>query len=315
MAAVPAPVDLLFSGTPEVGRTDALLVSRAGRVEIERYGEGVDAATTLRSWSMAKSMLHAVVGMLVADGDLVLDHPAPVAAWADPGDPRHAITLRHLLTMRSGLEWTEDVVDGRLPDVVTMLYGNDRKPVPDTAAFAADRALVHEPGRVMSYSSGTSAIVSGIVRDVIGPAETMQRWLRERLFGPTGMTSATPRFDASGSWMASSFCFCTASDFVRFGQLYLDGGVTADGHRILDEAWTATAAVETGRDVDGMVHTMHWWRFGDERWGAFYASGYEGQYVIVVPPEQLVVVRLGQTDTDQRTHVRDALTELIDSFG
>jgi len=307
-------IDLLFSGAPEVGRTDALVVTRRRHIEVERYGVGVDAATTLRSWSMAKSMLHATVGMLVADGELTLDAPAPVAAWAGRDDPRRAITLRHLLTMRSGLAWIEEPIDGRLPDVVTMLYGNDRRPVPDTAAFAADRPLAHEPGSVTHYSSGTSAIVSGIVRDVVGPGEPYRQWLRERLFDPVGMTSATPRFDAAGTWMASSFCFCTARDFARFGQLYLDGGVTSNGMRILDAAWTDTAAIETGREPDGMVHTMHWWRFGENAWGAFYASGYEGQYIVVVPELDLVVVRLGQTPTEQRAHVRDALTELIASF-
>ena len=310
-----SPVDRLFSATPEVGRTDALLVTRRRRIEIERYGEGVDAATTLRSWSMAKSMLHAVVGLLVADGDLGLDAPAPVAGWAGADDPRRAITLRHLLTMRSGLEWIEDPVDGVVPDVVTMLYGLDRRPAARHRGVSRPTGgSSHEPGSVMAYSSGTSAIISGIVRDVVGRDDVAHAWLRERLFDPVGMASATPRFDASGSWMASSYCFCTARDFARFGQLYLDGGVTSSGARLLAESWTATAAVETGRDADGMIHTMHWWRFGENPWGAFFASGYEGQYLVVVPALDLVVVRLGQTPTEQRLHVRDALTELIGSF-
>jgi len=305
----------LFSDAPEIGRTDALLVLHRGEVAVEHYGTGIDAGTTLRSWSMAKSMLHAAVGMLVGDGALDIDARAPVAAWADPDDPRHAIRLRHLLTMQSGLDWCEAPVDGvpTLPDSYLMVYGNDGGPQPDTAAWAAGRPLVRAPGGATHYSSGNSAIVSSVVGDLVGRDGAYRRWLQQRLFDPVGMRSATPRFDPSGSWMASSFCFCTARDFARFGQLYLDDGVV-DGRRLLPEGWAATAAHETGRDDQGRIHTMHWWRFGDDPWDAFHASGYLGQHIVVVPPLDLVVVRLGETATDQRDHVHDALTALIASF-
>ena len=307
------PVEALFSGAPEVGRTDALLVQRGGQVVLERYGDGVDAGTTLRSWSMAKSMLHAVVGMLVDEGRLVLDDPAPVAAWSGADDPRRAITLRHLLQMRPGLEWSEIYLTDTPSDVVEMLFGRELEPQPDVAAFAADKPLVAEPGSTFNYSSGTSNIVSGIARDVVGAGAAYEAFLRERLFAPLAMTSADPKLDAAGTWIASSYCFCTARDFASFGQLYLDGGVR-DGRRLVSAEWVAAAAQEVSRDPEGRAHSMHWWQMFADRWpGAFNASGYEGQYTIVIPSLDLVVVRLGQT-TAERDTVEVHLTALIESF-
>jgi CubicO group peptidase (beta-lactamase class C family) len=308
------PAGQLLSGAPEIGRTDALVVQQRGEVVVERYGDGVDASTTLRSWSMAKSLLHAAVGLLVAEGRLSLDEPAPVTQWADEDDPRHAITLRHLLTMRPGLAWVEEYHPGQVSDVIELLFGRGGDPQPDVAAFAADKPLAHQPGSTFCYSSGTSNIVSGIVRDVVGAGAAYEEWLRTRLFGPLGMTSATPKLDAAGTWIASSYCFCTAREFASFGQLYLDGG-RRDGAALLPPEWVAMASEPTGTDEEGRIHTHHWWRFRPlQDLGAFYASGFEGQYTIVVPALDLVVVRLGWTDDDARDAVQDALTLLVRSF-
>jgi CubicO group peptidase (beta-lactamase class C family) len=322
-----AALDRLFGGGP-VGRTDAVVVMRRGDTIVERYGPGVTATTTLRSWSMAKSMLHAVVGMLVDEGRLAMDEPAPVPEWRGETDQRGAITLAMLMRMRSGLAWVEDPGDGGgRSDVVDMLYGDAGTPHRDTAAFAAAAPLADPPGTRFDYSSGTSAIVSRLVGDVIagsaaaeraaidGPARAavVGEFLERRLFGPLGMTSATPKCDRSGNWMASSFCFCTATDFARFGQLYLDGGRCGSG-RLLSERWVATASIETGRDDQGRIHTSHWWRFVDEPWSAFHASGWRGQYIVVVPEADLVVVRLGET-LDDRGEVESSIRELIEQFG
>jgi CubicO group peptidase (beta-lactamase class C family) len=261
---------------------------------------------------MAKSMLHACVGMLVAEGALDVEAPAPVVAWSDPDDPRHAITLWNLLTMQPGLAWMEDYEPGSRSDVIDLLFGVERRPQPDVAAWAAAKPLVVPPGTLLNYSSGTSSIVSGIVRDVVGAGPDYEAWLRARLFDPLGMSSATPRFDSVGTWLASSYCFCTAREFASFGQLYLDDGVR-DGQRLLTSDWVATARTETGRG-DGNPHTAHWWLFGDNPWGAFHCSGYEGQYIVVVPALDLVVVRLGQTKDAEREDVTQTLTDLVASY-
>lgn len=301
-------------GGANLGRTDALMVVQHGDVVLERYGEGIDATSRLTSWSMAKSMLHAAVGLLVAEGALEPSAPAPVPEWADPSDERHAITLWDLLRMRPGLQWSEDYVDGDGSDVIEMLFARDWTPVADTGGFAAAKPSVAEPGTVLNYSSGTSNIVSRIVRDVVGAGAEYEAWLQERLWDPVGMASARPEFDEAGTWIASSYCWCTTRDFARFGELYRHGGRVGD-EQVLDPAWVATARTPTGTDEDGRTHTAHWWTYaGDNPWGAFQCSGYEGQYIVVVPPLDAVVVRLGQTDAALRDNVVTLLSGVISAL-
>ena len=278
--------------------TRAAVVVHRGRLVAERYAGTTDAwgdeptpigpSTPLISWSMAKSMLHAVVGMLVADGHLRLDEPVDVPAWP-AGDPRSAITLEHLLTMRDGLDFAEDYDDAGASHVIEMLFGDG---IGDTAAYAAGRPLAHEPGTVFNYSSGTSNIVSGIVRRTLGGGDEYRRFLFERLFGPIGMRSADPRFDEAGTWIASSYVWATARDMARFGYLYLRDGVW-EGRRLLPEGWVAHGSLARSQDEQGRRYGAHWWVVGDDL-GSFWANGYEGQSILVCPGLDLVVVRLGQ---------------------
>jgi len=307
------PVEALMVDSPERGHTDALLVLQHGEVLSEHYAPDVDSSTPLRSWSMAKSMVHAAVGLLVQEGRIQPDAPAAVPEWAAEGDPRSAITLTDLLQMRPGLAWNEDYVDGDGSDVIEMLFARDWEPVVDTGGFAASKALVHEPGSTLNYSSGTTNIVARLIRDLVGPDEQFRAWLQENLFGPLGMDSADPAFDESGTWIGSSYCHCTARDFARFGELYLNDG-RVGRRQLLDPAWIATASRGTGIDEEGRVHTSHWWLFGDNPWGAFQCSGYEGQYIVVVPPLDAVVVRLGKSEAGLRENVTAQLKALIDGL-
>ncbi|MFP5322047.1 MAG: serine hydrolase domain-containing protein [Acidimicrobiia bacterium] len=294
-----------------LARTRAVVVVHRGRLVAERYGDRtdvwgevtgapIDATTPLLSWSMAKSMLHAVVGMLVAEGRLDLDAPAPVPEWDDPGDPRRAITLQQLLEMRDGLDFAEDYAPddeggSGVSHVIEMLFGEG---VDDVAGYGARRPLAHEPGSTFNYSSGTSNVISGVIRRELGGAEPYRRFLHERLFDPIGMRSADPRFDDAGTWVASSYVWATARDMARFGTLYLRDGVW-DGQRLLPEGWVDHARRHRSVDpVDGRLYGAQWWVTGDEH-GSFWANGYEGQSILVCPGQDLVVVRLGKSTIDQ----------------
>jgi CubicO group peptidase (beta-lactamase class C family) len=319
--ALSALLDDVTTDAERYGTTFAVAVVHRGRLLAERYGgelehwdrpnEPVEPTTRLLSWSMAKSMLHALVGMLVADGRLAPDAPAPVPEWQGGGDPRGAITLEHLLAMRDGLAFSEVYDDAGVSDVIEMLFGAGQA---DMAHFAADRQLAHPPDTVFNYSSGTSNIVSGLVARAVGPGEPYERLLRERLFDLIGMSSAQARFDDAGTFVGSSYVYATALDFLRFGLLYLRGGVW-DGKQVLPEGW-----VDHGRRIrsydpdEDRWYGAHWWSVGDDL-GTFWASGYEGQSLMLCPPLDLMVVRLGRSPED---HHNPELTawraRMVDAF-
>jgi CubicO group peptidase (beta-lactamase class C family) len=325
-AGAAEPLDALagsmFDDQDRFGTTFAVVVVHRGVLVAERYGsviehwdaddEPVTRDTRLLSWSKAKSILHAAVGILVGEGRLALDDPVGprVPEWSADDDPRGAITLEHLLTMRDGLDFLEDYVDADRSDVIDMLFGSGQA---DVAHHAADRALAHEPGTVFNYSSGTSNIVSGIVAREVGPGEPYEAFLRERLFDPIGMRSARPKLDDAGTFIGSTFVYATAHDFARFGTLYLRDGAW-EGERVLPEGW-----VDHGRrarsydEEDGRWHGAHWWVVGDDL-GTFWANGYEGQSTLVCPGLDLVVVRLGRS---QRAHYPALFawrTAVVDAF-
>jgi CubicO group peptidase (beta-lactamase class C family) len=314
-------LDDLIGDTDRYGTTWAVAVVQGGRLLAERYGgalehwdrpaEPVEPGTRLLSWSMAKSMLHAVVGMLVAEGRLDLHAPAPVPEWADPHDPRSAITLEHLLTMRDGLDFNEEYDVGVVSHVVEMLFGEGQH---DMAHYAASRPAAGPPGTVFSYSSGTSNIVSGIVARAVGPGEPYRRFLQERLFDPLGMRSADPRFDDAGTFLGSSFVYATARDFLRFGLLYLRDGVWED-RRLLPEGWVDHARrIRSYDEAEDRWYGAHWWSVGDDL-GTFWASGFEGQSMMVCPPLDLLAVRLGRsTGDDHSATLRDWRAGLVAAF-
>jgi CubicO group peptidase (beta-lactamase class C family) len=315
-----ALMDSAFDPDGPLHQTYAVVVVHHGRLVFERYdgllpqwdkpGKPVVRDTPLLSWSMAKSMLHAVVGMLVAEGRLDLDAPAPVPGWDGPDDPRGAITLAHLLAMRDGLDFVEEYEDPEHSDVLQMLFGTGQA---DMAAFAADRPLAAAPGERFNYSSGTSNIISGMVARELGPGRPYREFLAERLFGPLGMTTATTTFDDAGTWVAASYAYATARDYARFGLLYLRDGLW-DGRRLLPEGWVDHGRRPRSVDPDdGDLYGAHWWtRPGPH--GTFWAAGHEGQFIDVSPALDLVLVRMGRTDADHSEELKQWRTAVIDAF-
>jgi CubicO group peptidase (beta-lactamase class C family) len=297
---------------PDLGETWAVVAIHGGRLVFERYGQGRTADDTCRSWSVAKSVTHALAGLLVLDGKLDIHAPADVPEWKTPGDPRGAITLDQLLRMSSGLKFTEAYVPGEPSDVIEMLFGAGQA---DTAAFAASFPLAHAPGSFFSYSSGTTNIVSRCLARALGASGlAFEAFMRERLFDPLGMASATPRFDAAGTFIGSSFLFAAARDFARFGQLYLQDGVWA-GRRLLPEGWVRYARTPTFQQADCIEgpYGAHWW-LDLAGPGSFSANGYEGQYIIVAPDRDLVLVRHGVTPEADQPLVQAWLAELAAVF-
>ena len=291
--------------------TLAQLVIHKGEVVSEFYAPEVTTQTTLISWSMAKSITHALVGIAQMDGLLHVENNNLFPEWAN--DERRNITLQQLLEMRSGLSWVEDYVDSEASDVIDMLFGSGKD---DNGGYAIGQPLAAVPGAEWVYSSGTTNIVTRHLGNVLGDSDgshaNMEHFMRTRLFDAILM-QAEPKFDAAGTFVGSSYVYATARNFAKFGQLYLHNGM-CDGKRILPEGWVDHArAQHVFDDETGLGYGAHWWTLPGER-NSLVASGYEGQYIMVIPDRDLVVVRLGKTSAEHRNSVVATLREVIEQF-
>jgi CubicO group peptidase (beta-lactamase class C family) len=295
-----AVVDEMFT-EEKLAVTNAVVVVQGGQVVSERYGgeqfhfdrpaEPITRDSQLLSWSMAKSILHMIIGTLVDEDRLNPEQLAPVPEWSDDADPRHQIQVRDLLAMRDGLAFVEEYEIGQTSHVLDMLYGEGKD---DMAAFTAALPLAHEPGTFYNYSSGTTNILSRIVADLVGYGDDYRAYLERRLFEPIGITSAVATFDTSGVFVASSFVHARALDFAKFGLLYLRGGEWED-QQLISREWAATAQVPLSVEASsGHLYSWQWWVSGDQ-YGTYWANGYEGQMISVVPALDAIVVRFGHT--------------------
>lgn len=302
--ALAAALSGLFAAVGRSGLPDtrAALVVHRGRIVAERYASGFDAASRFHSWSMAKSVTQMAVGILVGKGELRLDAPAPVPAWRGDGDPRGAITLRHLLHMTSGLDNADD---GDAPDsfVARLLFGDLAG---DTAKHAAAVPLLHGPGDHWAYSTATTAILSGIVRRQVGGVgggpEATLAFFRRELAEPLGLRSLVVEFDAAGTFLGGGFVWMSARDWARLGFLLLRDGIW-EGRRVLPAGWVDFARTPAPAENNGTFGAHLWVNaepapgqfraFAGEAPSAFQMNGAKGQIVALFPTKDLVVVRLG----------------------
>jgi CubicO group peptidase (beta-lactamase class C family) len=305
-------VDVAFRApSAELGESHALLIVAKGAVAFERYAEPFTGADTFRSWSIAKSITHALTGLVVLDGLVDIQRPADVPAWRE--DARCEITLDHLLRMSSGLAWNEDERTGEPWHLQAMLFGEGQA---DMAAYAAARPLAHRPGTHFAYcSGGTNLIAACLARATRARGPAFRDFMRQRLFGPLGMQTPKPRWDGAGTFNGSSFCRMSARDFARFGLFYLRDGVW-EGRRLLPEGWVDYARTPTfqqpGSDAEGR-YGAHWWLgFGGP--GSFAAIGAEGQTLVCVPDLDLVVVRHGVTPHAQRFSLHAWIADVVACF-
>jgi len=306
--ALKQALDRAFAETtePPHRNTKAVVVVRDGRVIAERYAPGYGIDTQVIGWSATKSVTNALIGILVRQGKLALDGPAPIAAWADLRDPRHAISVDNLLRMNSGLDIGESMTANAgtaFDPSAYMVFG-----VRDMAAFAERAPLKAAPGSWWNYTNGNTILLSKLIRDNAGgDAASVLGFARRELFDKLGMHHVTLEFDAVGTPIGSSYMLASARDWARFGLLYLNDGV-AGGERLLPPGWVDySAAPTTGSERYG-YGAGFWTNRGDgegQRYriahgvprDAFMARGTAGQYIIIVPSQRLVVARFGSAFT------------------
>ena len=280
-------------------RTRAVVVVHRGQLIAERYAPGFDASTRLLGWSMTKSIVNALVGLLVAEGKLDVHQPVAAPEWSAPNDPRASLSYDVLLRMSSGLKFWEQYWNP-LSHVSSMLFHYSA-----AAAYAGSFPLVAEPDTRWSYASGTTNVVARALRGVIGGDHASYLSYPQRaLFDRIGMRSAQVELDASGHFVGSSFSYATARDWARFGQLYLQDGVW-EGERLLPAGWVDYTRSPAPAAPLGDYGAHFWLNTVPARGGAsvypslphdaFFARGHEEQSVSIIPSRDAVIVRLGQT--------------------
>jgi CubicO group peptidase (beta-lactamase class C family) len=293
-----AALDRAFAepAQPPYRRVKAIVILHGGKLVAERYAPGYGAQTPILGYSVSKSVINALLGILVRQKKLSVEQRAPVPEWDNPSDPRHAITIDQLLRMNSGLALEES--DTGLDPVSRMLFLES-----DMAGFAEHAQLKAAPGTKWEYTSGNTLILSRIIRDAVGGrAVDVVEFARKELFEPLGITTATIEFDATGTPVGSIYVLASARDWARFGMLYLNDGVV-NGRRILPEGWVNYSAAPT---LDADYGAGFWTNRGSHRNAearihagmpedAFYGSGNLGQRVVIIPSAGIVIVRLGLT--------------------
>lgn len=307
--------DAFAGGNPDLGQTREVVVIHGGRLVHEQYAAGITAGTPLISWSMAKSVTQALVGAAVQQGKLDSERPMGNPHWS-ADDPRAAIPWRTWLQMTDGQRYLEieakSIADS---DASRKLFGPGRF---DVARYCSGLPLIHEPGTHWNYNSCGIVLTADALTRAVVPAPrsaqerraAMLQWMHASLFDVIGM-QAQPEFDAAGLYYGSALIYATARDFAKFGLLYLRNGEW-EGRRVLPEGWVDFARTPgPGRNAD--LYGAGWWvapREGEGRpypWhidtdsgrDGFSAEGFEGQFILVVPSKDLIVVRLGLTNEAQ----------------
>lgn len=280
-------------------RTRGALVVHRGRIVAERYADGFDRTTAHLSNSVAKSFTNALIGILVGQGKLNLDAPAPIAEWHGDGDPRGAITLDHLMRMSSGLEFEENYTKIKSDTTFQFVGG-------DLAGFSAAKPLEARPGSRWSYSTGTSNILGRIVRQAAGTTLPESfAFPRRALFDRLGMRHTVIEVDAAGDFVGGSFVFASVRDYARLGLLYLRDGVW-NGERILPEGWVAYTRRPTPHAPEDRGYGAQFWlntgtNAAVQRWpdlpaDTYAMNGHQGQHVFIVPSRDAVIVRVGLSE-------------------
>lgn len=279
---------------PPFRRTKAVVVVRDGAVIAERYAEGIGIHTALPGFSMTKSVVNALIGVLTQQGLVTPSLPAAIPEWHGAADPRREIEIEHLMRMISGLS-LDETNSGF--DASSRMYLHN-----DMAAYAVTAKLIAPIGTRWAYSSPTTQLLARIIRDAAGGPEQSLRLAWRELFNPLGMRDVTLEFDGSGTLQGSSFMLASARDWARFGLLYLNDGVVG-GKRLLHGDWVDLSAAAT---LDTDYGAGFWTNRSDHPHAkariamgvprdAFFASGDLGQRIVILPTQRMVIVRLGDS--------------------
>ncbi len=267
-------------------RTRSVIVIYKNKIIAEKYEDGFNKNSKILGWSMTKSLTATYFGILQKQSKFDIMKPAPIAEWKN--DERSKITTNDLLHMNSGLEWEEDY--GKISDVTKMLFIEE-----DMTKSQINKPLVGKPNNTWNYSSGTTNLLSGILRKQFKTHQEYLDFWYTNLLDKIGMNSAIVETDMAGNFVGSSYGWATTRDWAKFGLLYLHKG-NWNGEQIFDESWVKYVSTPTNTS-NGQYGAQFWLnaggRFPNAPKDMYYASGYQGQMVAIFPSHDLVIVRMG----------------------
>ncbi|MDG1054235.1 MAG: serine hydrolase [Polaribacter sp.] len=293
-------VNTIFSNNTQ---TRAVVVIHKNQIIAEKYDTGFTKSSRILGWSMTKSIMSTVFGIMQKQGKIHVNQHVNNYDWTQ--DDRGSITYNNLLQMNSGLEWDEDY--NSISDVSKMLFLEK-----DMTMIQAKKPLVGKPNETWNYSSGTSNLISRLIRSKFNShQEYLDYWYAE-FIDKIGMNSMLVETDLSGNYVGSSYAWATPRDWAKFGLLYLNKG-NWNGEQLFNPSWVDYISTPTNGS-DG-TYGGHFWlnaegQFQDVPKNMFYASGYQGQFVFVFPDQDLVVVRMGLTKIDINGFLKNLLESI-----
>ena len=300
-------IENAFTDRPDeqtLKNTRSVLVLYKNHIIAEKYAPGFDKNTPMIGWSMTKSLMATLFGVLEKQKGFDIYKPVTIfPEWLN--DDRKNITTHHLIQMTSGLEWEEDYAV--VGDVTKMLFEDL-----DMSKRAIQKPLEHQPNSFFYYSSGTSNILSAIIRNQFKDQQSYLDFPYQSLIDKIGMYSAIVETDPNGLYVASSYAWASTRDWAKFGLLYLNDGLW-NGEQILPKAWVNY--VQQPSEASKGEYGGHFWlNHGEYLLDApkdvYYADGYQGQRVFIIPSKDMVIVRTGLTETI-RTDAYDIMNDLI----
>lgn len=287
-------------------RTRSLLIIYKDKIVGEKYDSGFDKNSRILGWSMTKSLTATYFGILQKQGKIDIYKPAPIAEWKN--DKHSKITINDLLHMNSGLEWEEKY--DKICDATLMLFQAE-----DMAKVQREKPLVGKPNESWNYSSGTTNLLSGILRSQFKTQQEYLDFWYSSLIDKIGMDSMLVETDMTGNYVGSSYAWATTRDWGKFGLLYLHKG-NWNGEQLFDENWAKYVATPT--QTSNGRYGGHFWlnaggKYPDAPKDLYYASGFQGQKIFIIPSKDLVIVRFGLTD-DEAFDFNKMLKGILDSI-
>jgi len=287
-------------------KTRSVLVVYKDQIIAEEYGEDFNKESVLLGWSMTKSITSAVLGILEKQGKVTLDQTSLFPEWEQ--DERANISLKNLLNMNSGLAWEEDY--SKISDVTEMLFLT-----PDMSEIQKAKELGGTPNNSWNYSSGTSNLLSGFIRDQFSNQQEYLDFWYNKLIDKIGMHSMLLETDFAGNYVGSSYGWATTRDWAKFGLLYLHDG-NWNGEQLINTSWVEFTKKPT-QGSEG-VYGGHFWlnaggKYPDVPKDLYSCNGFQGQFVFIIPSKDLVVVRTGLRN-DPDFDINDFLSGIISSI-